>query len=131
VFSGKEQLAAVRSLGEVLVMGMLNYAPEIREAASLGVGEPSKVTSQNLRLAKELIRSLTADKFSIGDYEDRYRRRVKEQIAAKRKGKEIVAPEDEAEPEVINLMEALKQSVSKSRKQSGRRTARSRRKKAI
>jgi DNA end-binding protein Ku len=89
------------------------------------------VTSQNLRLAKELIRSLTADKFSIGDYEDRYRRRVKEQIAAKRKGKEIVAPEDEAEPEVINLMEALKQSVSKSRKQSGRRTARSRRKKAI
>jgi len=33
--------------------------------------------------------------FSIGAYEDRYRKRVKELIARKRKGKELVRPKEE------------------------------------
>jgi DNA end-binding protein Ku len=132
VFSGKEQLAAIRPEQTVLTMAMLNYAPEIRDAHALGVGEGAQVSAKNLRLAKELIRSMAAPHFSIGDYQDRYRKRVKELIAAKRKGKEIAAPENEEEPEVINLMDALKNSLSSTRRRTKKTApARKRKRKAV
>jgi non-homologous end joining protein Ku len=37
---------------------------------------------------------------------------IKEAVAAKKKGEEIAIPEEEEAPEVINLMDALKQSVA-------------------
>ncbi len=115
VFSGKEQLAAIVPRDDVLLMAMLNYAPEIRNSKALGVGEDLRLSAKNLRLAKDVIRSMTTQRFDISDYEDRYRERVKELIAAKRKGKEVVmAPEQEEEP-VINLIDALKRSLHSAR----------------
>ena len=111
VFSGKEQLAAILPREHVLAMAMLNYAPELREPDALGVGSDSSIPAKNLRLAKELIRSMTSDRFKIAAYEDHYRRRVKQLIASKRKGKSITVPSEEAPSPVLNLMEALEQSV--------------------
>jgi DNA end-binding protein Ku len=88
VFSGKEQLAAILPRDSVLVMAMLNYAPELRRPEALGVGdEATQISPKNLRLAKDVIRSMTSSHFSISAYEDRYRERVQELINAKRKGK--------------------------------------------
>ena len=112
VFSGKEQLAAIFSRGQILVMAMLNYAAELRDSDAVGVGDAPSTSAKNLRLAKELIRSMKSSRFSIAAYEDRYRARVKQLINAKRKGKDIVSPPDEEEPEVINLMDALQRSVA-------------------
>jgi DNA end-binding protein Ku len=120
VFSGKEQLAAILPRERVLAMAMLNYAPEIRDPKGLGVGSESSVPSKNLRLAKDLIRSMSSDHFRIAAYEDRYRERVKELIASKRRGKSITVPsEDEPEP-VLNLMEALERSVQNRNGRAGR-----------
>jgi DNA end-binding protein Ku len=122
VFSGKEQLVAVRPYGPLLLMSMLNYAPELRDPGAIGVGtNGTSVSAKNVRLAKELIHSMEAAKFSLDDYQDRYRKQVKQLIAAKQKGKEIVAPPDEEE-EVINLMDALRRSLP------GKRTKRTPRK---
>lgn len=116
VFSGKEQLTAVIPRDNILVMAMLNYAPEIRDADSIGVGEGTvRISSQNLRLAKSLIRSMVNDDFDIAAYTDHYHERVQRIIDAKRKGKAIVTPETEEEEPVINLMEALKRSLSNDR----------------
>jgi hypothetical protein len=41
-----------------------------------------------------------------------FRSKVREAIAAKEKGQEIEIPNEEQEPEVINLMDALKRSVA-------------------
>ncbi len=111
VFSGKEQLAAILARDRVLAMAMLNYAPELRDPKALGVGSEASVPAKNLRLAKDLIRSMTSERFRIEAYEDRYRERVKELIASKRKGKQIVAPEETERQPVLNLMEALRKSV--------------------
>jgi DNA end-binding protein Ku len=110
VFSGKEQLAAILARERVLSMAMLNYAPELRDPAALGVGGESSIPARNLRLAKDLIRSMTSERFRIAAYEDRYRQRVKELISSKRRGKPITIPE-EADMPVLNLMEALEKSV--------------------
>jgi non-homologous end joining protein Ku len=55
---------------------------------------------------------------SIGDfdfaaYEDPDRERPQELIEAKIEGREIIAPEEEEKPEVVNLMDALKKSISR------------------
>src|SRR5436190_23528947 len=93
---------------------MLNYALELRNPHSLGVGGEADISSKSLRLAKDVIRSLSSEHFSIKDYEDRYRERVKELIDKKRKGKEVVTPEEDDEVPVVNLMEALKKSLHQS-----------------
>ena len=118
VFSGREQLAAIAAREQILIMAMLNYAPELRDPKALGVGaEAQSISAKNLRLAKDLIDSMTSRHFSITAYEDRYRQRVKELIDAKRKGKEVVSPPDKEDEPVINLMEALKKSLPRARSQ--------------
>jgi len=130
VFSGKEQLAAILPREHILTMAMLNYAPELRDPNDLGVGGDTHVAAKSLRLAKELIDSMTSDHFSIKAYEDRYRQRVLELISAKRKGKEIVAPEEEPEAPIVNIMEALQKSLHHHDSGQARRPAKHKRRRA-
>jgi DNA end-binding protein Ku len=125
VFSGKKQLVALRTYQNVLVMEMLNYAPELRDAKALGIStERAKVSTQGLRLAKALITSLESERFSIEDYEDSYRADVKRLLNAKKKGEVVAEPETEEEGSIINLMDALKRSVgSKGKKKRAKRTS--------
>ena len=73
-----------------------------------------------MRLAEDLISKWHEGDFEFSAYKDRYRQKVKEAIAAKKKGVEITPPEEEEEPQVINLMDALKESVARAKKPSGR-----------
>ena len=71
-----------------------------------------------------LIDKLTAGDFKAEDFKDEYRIRVRTMLEGKAKGKEIVAAP--AEParkhgEVIDLMQALKQSLVRRRKRSRRK----------
>ena len=64
-----------------------------------------------MQLAQTLIRSWFPSDFDFAAYEDRYREKLQELIEAKVQGREIVVPEEEEKPEVINLMDALKKSI--------------------
>jgi DNA end-binding protein Ku len=112
VFSGKEQVALVRPYGDALHMALLNYEAEIKDAAEV-VGELPRVTTgnRNVRLAEQLIEALTDEDFDFGRYRDTYLEKVRELIEAKVEGREIVMPEQEEEAEVVNLMDALRQSI--------------------
>jgi DNA end-binding protein Ku len=115
VFSGREQLALVRPVDGMLTMAMLNYDAEIRKASDLKRDVPkTRLTPKKLKLAEQLVEKWQDAKFDFSDYKDRYRQRVKEAIAAKRKGVDLEPPEEE-EPEVINLMDALRRSVEETR----------------
>lgn len=112
VFSGREQLVVVRPLDGVLVMAMLNYDAEIRKPAELKAEfTRARTTPSKLKLAEQLIGKWHDGKFDFSAYTDHYRDKIKAAIAAKKKG-ETFEPETEEEPEVINLMEALKKSVA-------------------
>jgi DNA end-binding protein Ku len=113
VFSGREQLAVIRPHDGVLTMAMLNYDAEIRKPSEIKTEfTRPRTTPSKLRLAEELIGKWQDGKFDFSSYKDRYREKVKEAITAKKKGVEIAAPEKETEPEVINLMDALKRSIA-------------------
>src|SRR3954454_23087231 len=125
VFSGREQLAVVRPLDGVLTMAMLNYDAEIRKPSEIkSEFTRPRATGPKLRLAEDLISKWHDGDFDFSDYKDRYRQKVKEAIAAKKKGVELQPPEEEDEPEIINLMDALKESVARTAKTS--RTSRKR-----
>lgn len=116
VFSGKEQLVLVRPIEGVLNMAMLNYSAEIRSPSSVA-GPQAKPTnlSRQVKLAQTLIRDWSDEKFDFAAYEDSYREKVEKLIEAKVKGEEIVTPEEEEAPKIVNLMEALKKSLNQAR----------------
>lgn len=67
-------------------------------------------------MAKALIESL-ADDFNPGRYRDEYREAVMKVVQAKMEGEVIEAPEAPQPAKVMDLMEALRQSVEQAKKQ--------------
>jgi DNA end-binding protein Ku len=115
IFSSKEQLALVRPQDGILHLAMLNYDEEVRDPSeTVGpIRKPSGM-QRKVELAESLIESWTADDFDFTRYDDPYRERVQELIEAKMEGKTFKTPKEEAAPQVINLMDALKKSLSRA-----------------
>jgi DNA end-binding protein Ku len=129
VFSGKDQIVLVRPLDGVLHMAMLNYEAEIRPPSEMKVAlhKPNGIL-RKVQLAQTLIRSWTERDFDFSEYEDQHRHRVQELVKAKIEGREVVAPQENEEPEVVNLMEALKKSVQEATRGHGKAKSKRRRK---
>ena len=112
VFSGKEQLVALRAIDGVLTMAMLNYSDEIRKLSEIKRQLTGlKTTKKKLKLAEDLIRNWADAKFDLSRYKDRYQERVSTYLEAKSKGEKIELPDEQEEPDVINLMDALERSL--------------------
>lgn len=130
VFSGKEQLAMVRSVAGVLQMAMLNFDEEIRSVTEVGSFKKVRPNSRQVQLAQTLIRHWFKREFDFTRYDDEYRKRVEELIQAKIEGREVVAPPEEEElPDVVNLLDALQRSLGDSstpKHRSPKRAARQR-----
>jgi DNA end-binding protein Ku len=124
---GREYLVAVRPQSNGMVMYTLHHAAEIRSIDTIDElhSVPTQVKADELRLAKQVIG--TFDKtLDIASYQDEYKEELKKVIDAKIAGREVVAPEVEAPPKVVNLMDALRKSldsVSASKKTQARVTA--------
>jgi DNA end-binding protein Ku len=113
ILSGKNQVALLRTYEDVLHMALLNYASEIRPPNKVAkTPEVPKGAGRQVNLAQNLIREWSQDRFHFESYEDDYRQELAKLIKAKVAGKEIVKPQaEESRPQVISLMEALKQSL--------------------
>ena len=115
VIRSKEQLVAIRPMGDALGMATMIFADEvtaperideIKEAAEV------KTTKRELDMAVQLVSSLAGD-FEPGKYRDSYRQEVLDLIERKAQGEEIAvapAPEQAAEP-APDLMSALQASL--------------------
>src|SRR4029077_19979918 len=111
---GREYLVAVRPHGNGIVMHTLHHAAEIRgmDAVEELNSVPSKVKPEEVKLAKQVIETFEAP-LNLKDYKDEYREGLQEIIDPKSAGREIVAPEVEEAPKVVNLMEALRRSLDR------------------
>jgi DNA end-binding protein Ku len=78
------------------------------------------IDKKQLALANELIRAQSAP-FRLEDFKDDYEAALRELIDAKRKEKPLPVAEEKPRAKVINLMDALKQSVSESGQKGDRR----------
>ena len=110
---GKQYLVMLRPVDGGIAMQQLYYADEVRSFADVPV-ETADVSSKELDLAKLLVEQRAVDQFQPETYEDDVKKRILGLIQKKVEGEEIslVAPA-ETGGQIIDLMEALKASLSK------------------
>lgn len=125
-FSGREHLVAIgaplNQKQKGLMLYVLRYEDELRDPqTALSDITDSGVEAGELSLAKQLIRGRTS-KFDLSAYKDDYEAAVKKLVAAKRKGKPLPTPEPEpAKTKVVNIMDALRSSLTQATKPSKRK----------
>jgi DNA end-binding protein Ku len=126
VMRNKQYLAAIRPLDGVLAMSTMRFADEVVPRAEVD-GVPSRRTkpeAKALKLATQIVDSLAGD-WKPEQYHDTYAEELRKRIERKDKGKDVVeeraAPDGDAK--ILDLMEALEQSVSaaKGKRSSGTR----------
>jgi DNA end-binding protein Ku len=130
VLWGKENLCLIRPLGESLVLETLYFAEDIRPRAEIDEAvEETDVKDPELAMARQLVESLVGD-FDPEEYKNEYRNELRAMLEAKLAGQEITRPEPAPEAPVIDLMDALKQSVAQAQKDKGKPAAAEPKKKA-
>ena len=123
-FRDREHLCSLQPEDGMLLMNTLHWPDEIRSAEGLkGLkADDAKVSTRELQMAKSLVQSLAEDSFDPSRYQDDYHRALMAVVEAKVAGAEVVeAPEVEAAPKVMDLMEALRASVDAAKKQRSQR----------
>jgi len=123
VMHGKEQVVLVRPQDGLISMTLLNYDQDITKPATFQdeLTRPA-IDPGEMKLAKMLVDASTAKKFDFSKYKDMYTDRLSQLIEAKVAGKEIVAPPVHEHAQIINLMDALRQSVEQTQKSAPEKT---------
>jgi DNA end-binding protein Ku len=130
VIRGNENLVLIRAKGDALVLETLFLAEDVRSQAEIDEAvEAVDVKEPELELARQLIDSLVGE-WEPSELSSEYRASLREMLEAKLAGEEIARPEPVAEAPVVDLMEALKQSVAASKSRSSARDGDSAGKKA-
>src|SRR5213593_4397157 len=115
VRGGKEHLVLLRPYDGGLVLHTMHYADEVRSLAEVDLGGEPKVRAGELEMARKLVQQLSAKAFRPEQYKDQYRERVEAVVQKKVAGQEVTAAEPEKpKAQVIDLMEALKASLSRT-----------------
>ncbi|WP_350348046.1 Ku protein [Agromyces sp. G08B096] len=118
----KTRLAALRVFGDVLMVQTLLWSDEVRDAKFKSLDEDVRISPKELDLSKQLVESLVAD-FEPDKYVDEYQAELRTLIKAKLEQGDALdtaatfgeEPEEAEGGEVIDLMEALRQSIAAKR----------------
>jgi DNA end-binding protein Ku len=123
VWRGKENVAGVRAHDGTLVLHTLFFGDEVRDAKELGTRK-AEVRDAELRLAKHLVDELRADEFDPARYRDAFRERLEQAAEEKAKGRTPEIPGSvPGRAPVIDLIEALQESLRKTSAKAGTREA--------
>lgn len=113
VLGSKQTMLALLPQDGGLLMQTLFYQEEIRPFPKEVVyPEPE---AAELDMALQLIKALDKP-FDPARYHDEYQQRIRDLVENKIAGKEVVAPAENGDPEVANLMDALKASLAQAEK---------------
>jgi DNA end-binding protein Ku len=119
----KTRLGALRVRGDVLMLQSLLWDDEVREAKFPALDEKVTISDKELKMSEALVKSFESD-FSPEKFTDDYQEQLRELIEAKLKKGDSVDTEEtfgdtekdnEGGGEVLDLMEALRRSVERTR----------------
>jgi DNA end-binding protein Ku len=111
---GREYLVAVQPRERGLVMYTMRHAKEVRSMDNIEELDqvPSKVKPDEIKLARQVIGNFEGE-LDLTEYSDKYQEELQRIIDAKVAGEEVVATAEETPPKVVNLMDALRQSLDR------------------
>ncbi len=111
VFTNREHVIALEPRDQGMMGLTLRYPYEVRDQkAYFDEIEHEKVPKDMLDLAVHIVNTKKG-KFEPEKFEDHYEEALKDLIRKKQKGEKIERPKEPARGNVINLMDALRQSV--------------------
>jgi DNA end-binding protein Ku len=118
VLNKRERVIALEPFGKGLLGTTLHYAYEVRDAADYFDDiEDVKISGEMLKLADHIMESKSGE-FDPEEFKDHYEIALTEMLKQKQAGfKPPKTKEKPAAPNVVNLMDALRQSIA-----AGRRT---------
>ena len=121
VFTSREHVIALEPRGKGLLGVTLRYPYEIRkEDQYFDEIENEKIPKDMLELASHIVETKSGH-FNPDKFEDHYEEALKDLLKKKRAGEKIEAPKEREPAKVINLMDALRRSVSAERGGGARR----------
>jgi DNA end-binding protein Ku len=126
ILRGQENFCLIRPRGDALALETLFVAEDVRSQSEIeeAVGE-ADVKDAELELARQVIDSLAGD-FDPEQLESEYRRDLRSMLEAKLAGEDVKRPEPAPEEApVIDMMEALRQSVAEAQKKKPAEKAKS------
>lgn len=120
VIRTREYLAALMPWGNALVLELLRYPQELRDANDLDLPDGDladyKITKKELEMAESLLEAMSTT-WDPADYQDEYRAKLHEFIESKAQGEDRVPVPDalEAEPtKIVDIMSVLRRSLEKA-----------------
>jgi len=124
----KQYVVQVRAVDGGLVLQQLRYAEEVRSVRDLGI-DLVPVTKPELQLALQLIEHISEEAFDPTNFVDEEKQRILAAVEKKIAGQEIVAPQhvETSRAEVVDLMAALRASLSEAGKAKSERKISSKR----
>jgi len=115
VMGTRDTLMAIIPREDGILISAMFYADEVKEQQKQVI--KPELSDQELGMAKLLINSMDTP-FDPSKYADEYQIKLRELIETKIAGRDIVAAEPEGPGKVIDLMDALKASIDKAKKES-------------
>jgi DNA end-binding protein Ku len=115
VLRTKQSLCCVRPAASALALSTMNYADEIVSPDDLELPAKMAPAPRELEMAEQLVASLTTA-FQPGRYRDEHREKVLALIERKAAGEAIEAPAVERRGKVVNLADALAQSLAAAKR---------------
>jgi DNA end-binding protein Ku len=111
---GREYLVAVQPKEKGMIMYTLRHAREVRSMDNIEELDnvPAKIKPEEMKLARAVIENFEGE-LNLAEYRDEYQEELQRIIDAKIAGEEVVATEEETPPKVVNLMDALRQSLDR------------------
>jgi DNA end-binding protein Ku len=113
IMHGRQHLVGIKALDRGLVLYILRYAGELRESTRYFDGITAEPNPEAVKLAVELVKRQSG-RFEPKKMSDRYAAAIREMIQAKiesRAPEVVVAAEGKSETAVVNIMDALKESM--------------------
>lgn len=113
VLRSREYLAAIRPVGNAMMLSTMLFADEIVDVRELDSILPDRVelTDKELKMASQLVESLIVE-FDPDKYENQYHKQVMELVESKAEVSQIVKEPVNTNGMVVDLMAALQASMA-------------------
>ena len=109
---GREHIVILRPTAHGIVLHTMYFVDELHKANEVPVPASAKFEKKEVDLARKLIDTL-AGPFKPEQYHDQYRKNIENLIEKKRRGQKVTPVKQPRKAPVIDLMQALQQSLSR------------------
>ena len=111
VMNQRERLIALEARGDAVIATTLRAYDEVRSLKDIGHAPTTTKPDSDMIAIAEKIMTQKEAKFDASKFEDRYEDALRALIHDKQKGRKITPPKAPRESNVVDLMDALKQSL--------------------